>query len=52
MRCLRSRRPTAAHHQRTAQRLGASYTEIDAGHYPMLTHVPEVVRYLSARAPT
>lgn len=50
LRCLRSRRPSAAHLRRTAERLRAGYSEIDSGHYPMLTHVQEIVRYLEGRA--
>lgn len=44
--CLKSRRPSASHLQRTARRLDAGYKEIDAGHYPMLTHSEDLVLYL------
>jgi hypothetical protein len=38
------------HQQRTADKLGGSYAEIDAGHYPMLSHPDEIAQYLLARA--
>jgi pimeloyl-ACP methyl ester carboxylesterase len=38
IRCLRAANPPEAHQRRTAERLGAPYHEIDAGHYPMLSH--------------
>jgi len=46
LRCARSRVPMEAHQRRTAERLGGTYQEIDAGHYPMLTHPDEVSQYL------
>jgi pimeloyl-ACP methyl ester carboxylesterase len=44
--CKRSERPPEAHHRRTAERLEATYREIDAGHYPMLSHTDELADYL------
>ena len=49
LRCQRSPAPPAAHQQRTAERLGGTYTELDAGHYPMLSHPAEIAQYLLAR---
>jgi pimeloyl-ACP methyl ester carboxylesterase len=37
IRCCRAANPGEAHQRRTAEKLGAKYLEIDAGHYPMLT---------------
>ena len=50
LRCTHSPAPPEAHQRRTAERLRGSYTELDAGHYPMLSHPTEVVRYLLERA--
>jgi pimeloyl-ACP methyl ester carboxylesterase len=50
LRCTRSPAPPAVHQQRTAERLGGTYAELDAGHYPMLSHPEEVARYLLERA--
>jgi pimeloyl-ACP methyl ester carboxylesterase len=50
LRCTRSPLPPEAHQRRTAEKLGGSYTELDAGHYPMLSHTDEVARYLLERA--
>ncbi|HZT06465.1 MAG TPA: alpha/beta hydrolase [Chloroflexota bacterium] len=50
LRGKRSPQPSEAHQRRTAEKLGGTYTEIDAGHYPMLTNVDEVARYLLAMA--
>jgi pimeloyl-ACP methyl ester carboxylesterase len=49
LRCTRSPAPPEAHQRRTAERLGGSYAELDAGHYPMLSHPDEVARYLLER---
>ena len=35
--CRRSRNPPLAHQRRARDRLGASWHELDTGHYPMLT---------------
>jgi|SRR5579859_5941855 len=50
LRCTRSALPPAAHQQRTAEKLSGTYTELDAGHYPMLSHPVEIATYLQARA--
>jgi pimeloyl-ACP methyl ester carboxylesterase len=42
IRCRRAANPPEAHQRRTAQALGGPYHEIDAGHYPMLSH-PDVL---------
>ena len=49
LRCTRSPLPPEAHQRRTAERLGGSYSELDAGHYPMLSHPREVAEYLLER---
>lgn len=46
LRCTESSAPPEAHQRRTAERLGGSYAELKAGHYPMLSHTAEIVRYL------
>jgi pimeloyl-ACP methyl ester carboxylesterase len=38
IRCRRAANPPEAHQRRTAEKLGGQYFEIDAGHYPMLSH--------------
>jgi pimeloyl-ACP methyl ester carboxylesterase len=38
IRCRRAANPPEAHQRRTAEKLGGKYLEIDAGHYPMLSH--------------
>lgn len=50
LRCARGTVPPEAHQRRTAERLGGTYAEIDAGHYPMLSHADELARYLLALA--
>jgi pimeloyl-ACP methyl ester carboxylesterase len=42
IRCRRAANPPEAHQRRTAEKLGGTYLEIDAGHYPMLSH-PDVL---------
>jgi pimeloyl-ACP methyl ester carboxylesterase len=49
LRCTRSAAPPEAHQRRTAELLGGTYAEIDAGHYPMLSHADEIARYLLDR---
>jgi pimeloyl-ACP methyl ester carboxylesterase len=49
LRCARSPAPPEAHQRRTAERLNGAYAEIDAGHYPMLSHPTEIAEYLLAR---
>jgi len=48
IRCRRSVNPPEAHQRRTAERLGAAWHELDAGHYPMLSHPDELTRLLLA----
>ena len=47
IRCKRARNPPEAHQRRTAERLRASYAELDTGHYPMLSQPDELVRLLT-----
>jgi pimeloyl-ACP methyl ester carboxylesterase len=49
LRCTRSPAPPESHQRRTAERLHGTYTELDAGHYPMLSHPDEVAEYLVGR---
>ena len=46
IRCRRARNPPETHQRRTAERLKASYTEMDTGHYPMLSEPDELARLL------
>jgi pimeloyl-ACP methyl ester carboxylesterase len=46
IRCKQARNPPESHQRRTAERLKASYTEMDTGHYPMLSRPDELVRLL------
>jgi len=48
--CTESPLPPVAHQKRTAEALKGSYTELAAGHYPMLSHAGYVTDYLLARA--
>jgi pimeloyl-ACP methyl ester carboxylesterase len=50
LRCTQGNAPPEAHQRRTAERLGGSYAEIEAGHYAMLSHPDEIARYLLERA--
>ena len=45
-----SARPPEAHQRRTAEMLGGSYSEINAGHYPTLSNVDELADYLLDKA--
>lgn len=47
IRCKQARNPPESHQRRTAERLKASYTEMDTGHYPMLSQPDELVRLLT-----
>jgi pimeloyl-ACP methyl ester carboxylesterase len=49
IRCRRAANPPEAHQRRTAEKLGGKYLEIDAGHYPMLSH-PDVLTPLLLQA--
>ncbi|MGE4221492.1 MAG: alpha/beta fold hydrolase [Alphaproteobacteria bacterium] len=44
--CRHSPNPGEAHQRRTAERLGAPWIDMDAGHYPMLTHAQETARLI------
>lgn len=44
--CLTSTNPPESHQRRTAQRLDASWAEIDTGHYPMLSAPDELTTLL------
>lgn len=48
IRCLRAANPPEAHQRRTAERLGASYQELDTGHYPMLSAPDALARLIAA----
>ena len=47
IRCRLSANPPEAHQHRTAQALNAEWHELDAGHYPMLSHPAELAALLS-----
>jgi pimeloyl-ACP methyl ester carboxylesterase len=46
IRCKRARNPPEAHQRRTADRLKATWAEMDTGHYPMLSQPDELTRLL------
>ena len=46
IRCRLSTNPSEAHQRRTAEKLSADWHELDAGHYPMLSHPVELARLL------
>jgi pimeloyl-ACP methyl ester carboxylesterase len=48
IRCRRAMNPPEAHQRRTAERLGATWHEMDTGHYPMLSQPEELTRLLLA----
>jgi pimeloyl-ACP methyl ester carboxylesterase len=48
IRCRRAVNPPEAHQRRTAERLKASWQELDAGHYPMLSAPEDLTRLLLA----
>jgi pimeloyl-ACP methyl ester carboxylesterase len=50
IRCQRARNPPEAHQRRTAERLKASYAELDTGHYPMLSEPEALTRLLLGAA--
>ena len=45
--CRLSQNPPQAHQRRTAENLNASWHEMDAGHYPMLSHPEELAGLLT-----
>jgi len=46
--CRRAQNPGEAHQRRTAERLAAKWSELDTGHYPMLSMPDELTRLLLA----
>ena len=44
--CRRAQNPGEAHQRRTAEKLGASWAELDTGHYPMLSMPDELTAML------
>jgi alpha/beta hydrolase family protein/GAF domain-containing protein len=46
IRCRRATNPPEAHQRRTAERLGATWHELDTGHYPMLSEPEALTRLL------
>jgi pimeloyl-ACP methyl ester carboxylesterase len=46
IRCTQAANPPETHHRRTAEKLNAPYTEMDTGHYPMLSQPDELTRLL------
>ncbi len=48
--CTLSVNPPETHQRRTAEKLGADWHEMEAGHYPMLNHPEEMARLLMLAA--
>ena len=46
IRCTQAVNPPETHQRRTAEKLGASYHELDTGHYPMLSAPDELTKLL------
>lgn len=46
IRCTLSTNPSEAHQRRTAEKLNADWHELEAGHYPMLSHPEELAKLL------
>jgi pimeloyl-ACP methyl ester carboxylesterase len=46
--CRQSANPPQSHQRRTADRLGATWFELDTGHYPMLSTPHELTRLITA----
>ncbi len=46
IRCRRAVNPPEAHQRRTAERLNATWHEMDTGHYPMLSQPEELTKLL------
>jgi len=46
IRCRRATNPPESHQRRTAERLKATWHELDTGHYPMLSAPDELTRLL------
>jgi len=47
IRCTQAMNPPEAHQRRTAEKLGASYHELDTGHYPMLSEPAALARLIA-----
>ncbi|MBL4721900.1 MAG: alpha/beta hydrolase [Alphaproteobacteria bacterium] len=47
IRCAKSANPSEAHQRRTAEKLNGVWHEMNAGHYPMLTHPEELTQLLT-----
>lgn len=47
IRCRQAVNPPETHQRRTAEKLGASYDELDTGHYPMLSAPDELTKLLA-----
>jgi pimeloyl-ACP methyl ester carboxylesterase len=47
-RCRRSTNPSEAYQRRTAEKLNIDWHELDAGHYPMLSHPDELAELLQS----
>jgi pimeloyl-ACP methyl ester carboxylesterase len=46
IRCTQAVNPPESHQRRTAEKLGASYHELDTGHYPMLSAPDDLTKLL------
>ena len=46
IRCTLSSNPSREHQKRTADKLNAAWHELEAGHYPMLSHPKELSQLL------
>lgn len=46
IRCQHSANPPVTHQRRTAERLQATWHDLDAGHYPMLSHTDALTKLL------
>ena len=51
IRCRRATNPPETHQRRTAERLKATWHELDTGHYPMLSQPEELTRLLLGSVP-
>jgi hypothetical protein len=46
--CRRSANPPVAHQRRAAEALGATWHELDTGHYPMLTEPEALAHHIAS----
>ena len=46
VRCTLSQNPPESHQRHTAEKLNAEWHEMEAGHYPMLSHGDELAKIL------